>query len=102
MESRYTKEYEEQLNPFTAFQDKERSARRRQLSPTDRLLYEVGQMVTGSRYVVCSPLRDSYHLFSWQVFCYAELLFYSREVQAPQARTTPARHIMYACFGAAL
>ncbi|CAL5227002.1 g9892 [Coccomyxa viridis] len=49
VESRYTKEYEEQLNPFTDFQDKERSARRRQLSPTDRLLYEVGQMVSGSR-----------------------------------------------------
>ena len=52
MESRYTKEYEEQLNPFTDFQDKERSARRRQLSPADRLLYEVGQMVSGSRFVV--------------------------------------------------
>lgn len=49
MENRYTKVYEEQLNPFNDFQDKERSARRRQLSPTDRLLYEVGQMVTGSR-----------------------------------------------------
>ena len=52
VESRYTKEYEEQLNPFTDFQDKERSARRRQLSPADRLLYEVGQMVSGSRFVV--------------------------------------------------
>ena len=49
VENRYTKEYEEQLNPFNDFQDKERSARRRQLSRTDRLLYEVGQMVTGSR-----------------------------------------------------
>ncbi len=49
VESRYTKEYEEQLNPFTDFRDKERSARRRQLSPTDRVLYEVGQMITGSR-----------------------------------------------------
>lgn len=49
MESRYTKEYEEQLNPFTDFRDKERSARRRQLSPTDRVLYELGHMVTGSR-----------------------------------------------------
>lgn len=57
VESRYTKEYEEQLNPFTDFQDKERSARRRQLSPTDRLLYEVGQMVSGSRYVVHAPPR---------------------------------------------
>ena len=58
MESRYSKEYEEQLNPFTDFQDKERSARRRQLSPADRLLYEVGQMVSGSRSVVHPAPRD--------------------------------------------
>ena len=52
------KEYEEQLNPFTDFQDKERSARRRQLSPADRLLYEVGQMVSGSRFVALAPPED--------------------------------------------
>lgn len=49
VESRYSKEYEEQLNPFTDFQDRERTQRRRQLNPTDRVLYEVGQMLTGSR-----------------------------------------------------
>lgn len=49
MESRYTKEYEEQLNPFTDFRDKERSARKRQLSPTDRVLYEIGHIISGNR-----------------------------------------------------
>lgn len=49
MESRYTKEYEEALNPFTDFRDRERSARKRQLSPVDRVLYEIGQIVSGSK-----------------------------------------------------
>ncbi|KAK9917963.1 hypothetical protein WJX75_000085 [Coccomyxa subellipsoidea] len=49
VESRYTKEYEEALNPFTDFRDRERSARKRQLSPVDRMLYEIGQIVSGSK-----------------------------------------------------
>jgi hypothetical protein len=51
VESRYTKEYEEALNPFTDFRDRERSARKRQLSPVDRMLYEIGQIVSGSKWV---------------------------------------------------
>lgn len=49
VESRYTREYEEALNPFTDFRDKERSTRRRQLSPVDRVLFEIGQVVSGSK-----------------------------------------------------
>ncbi|CAL8464232.1 g3767 [Coccomyxa elongata] len=49
VESRYTWEYEEALNPFTDFRDKERTARRRQLSPVDRVLFEIGQIVSGSK-----------------------------------------------------
>ena len=49
MESRYTREYEEAVNPFTDFRDKERSARKRQLSPVDRVLFEIGQIVSGSK-----------------------------------------------------
>ncbi|BDA49351.1 Protein CASP [Coccomyxa sp. Obi] len=49
VESRYTREYEEALNPFTDFRDRERSARKRQLSPVDRVLFEIGQIVSGSK-----------------------------------------------------
>ena len=51
MESRYAREYEDAINPFSDFRDRERTARKRQLSTMDRVLYEAVQLVSGSKCV---------------------------------------------------
>ena len=49
MERQYAGEYEERVNPFREFIAGERSLRRRQLSAPDRIMYELGQVVSSSR-----------------------------------------------------
>ena len=49
IEGRYTSEYEESVNPFHNWRDKEKASRRSRLSMVDRLAYELGQLVAGSR-----------------------------------------------------
>lgn len=49
VERQYAGEYEERVNPFREFIAGERSLRRRQLSAPDRIMYELGQVVSSSR-----------------------------------------------------
>ena len=54
VESRYAGAYEERVNPFREFIAGEKQARRRQLSAPDRIMFELGQVVSSSR---CALLR---------------------------------------------
>lgn len=54
VESRYAGAYEERVNPFREFIAGEKQARRRQLSAPDRIVFELGQVVSSSR---CALLR---------------------------------------------
>lgn len=62
IERKYTKEYEEKMNPFIAFRGQQREIRRKQLGLVDRAVYFVGELVFGNRYA---------RLF---VFCYVVVL----------------------------
>ena len=48
IEGRYSKDYEDAVNPFSNWRDREKAARRSKLSMIDRLSYEVGQLVASS------------------------------------------------------
>ncbi|KAK9826852.1 hypothetical protein WJX81_008080 [Elliptochloris bilobata] len=50
VESRYAGAYEERVNPFRDFLAGERAARRRQLNALDRIVFELGQLVSSSRW----------------------------------------------------
>ena len=52
IEGRYSKDYEDTVNPFNHWRDREKAARRAKLSMVDRLTYELGQLVAGSP---CDP-----------------------------------------------
>jgi hypothetical protein len=52
VESRYARAYEERGDPFRDFIAGERAARRRALSAPDRIMFELGQVVSSSR---CAP-----------------------------------------------
>jgi len=51
VESRYARAYEERVDPFRDFIAGERAARRRALSAPDRIMFELGQVVSSSRCV---------------------------------------------------
>ena len=48
IEGRYSKDYEDSVNPFNHWREKERASRRSKLSVVDRLAYEMGQLIAGS------------------------------------------------------
>ncbi|KAK9805811.1 hypothetical protein WJX73_002612 [Symbiochloris irregularis] len=48
IEGRYSKDYEDSVNPFNHWRDRERHTRRSRLSVVDRLAYELGQLIAGS------------------------------------------------------
>ena len=53
MEGHYAAVYDASLNPFTDWRKKERQARRKRLTVTDRLMYHAGVLVYGSP---CAPV----------------------------------------------
>ncbi|KAL0022630.1 hypothetical protein WJX77_011900 [Trebouxia sp. C0004] len=50
VEGRYSKAYEEKMNPFSDFRSREREARRQQMNVLDRIMFEFGQFISGSQY----------------------------------------------------
>lgn len=54
VEGRYQKAYEERINPFGDFRDKEKAARKQKMHVADRVMYEFGQIISGSQ---CVSLR---------------------------------------------
>ncbi|KAK9803913.1 hypothetical protein WJX72_004650 [[Myrmecia] bisecta] len=50
VETRYASAYEEKLNPFSDFRTRERETRRRQMHVADRVMFEFGQIISGSRF----------------------------------------------------
>uniref|UniRef100_A0A7S1SKV6 CASP C-terminal domain-containing protein n=1 Tax=Tetraselmis chuii TaxID=63592 RepID=A0A7S1SKV6_9CHLO len=50
VESRYAAEYEEQLNPFAKFQEKQREGHRRRMSVADKAVLSAGSLILGSKY----------------------------------------------------
>ena len=56
VESQYAGEYEDRVNPFREFIAGERSLRRRQLSAPDRIMYELGHVVSSSRCARDAPV----------------------------------------------
>ncbi len=49
VEGRYTKAYEEKMNPFSDFRSREKEARRQQMNVLDRIMFEFGQFISGSQ-----------------------------------------------------
>ena len=49
VEHKYGRAYEENLNPFSDWKQRERATRKKQLSIPERLLYEAGQIVSTSQ-----------------------------------------------------
>lgn len=49
IETKYGRAYEENLNPFSDWKQREKASRRKQLSIPDRLLYEIGQVISTSQ-----------------------------------------------------
>ena len=49
VEGRYSKAYEEKVNPFSDFRTREREARRQQMNIPDRVMFEFGQFISGSK-----------------------------------------------------
>lgn len=49
VEGRYTKAYEEKMNPFSDFRSREKEARRQQMNVLDRVMFEFGQFISGSQ-----------------------------------------------------
>eukprot|EP00884_Botryococcus_braunii_P002856 jgi/Botrbrau1/12571/Bobra.0169s0105.1 len=49
VEGRYQKAYEERINPFGDFRDKEKAARKQKMNVADRVMYEFGQIISGSQ-----------------------------------------------------
>ncbi len=49
IESKYDKAYEEKLNPFTDWKQREKASRKRQLNMPDRVMYEFGQFISSSQ-----------------------------------------------------
>ena len=49
VEGRYNKAYEEKMNPFSDFRSREREARRQQMNIMDRIMFEFGQFISGSK-----------------------------------------------------
>ncbi len=49
MEGRYQKAYEERINPFGDFRDKEKAARKQKMNVADRVIYEFGQIISSSQ-----------------------------------------------------
>ena len=49
MEGRYNKAYEEKMNPFSDFRTREREQRRQQMNVLDRIMFEFGQFISGSK-----------------------------------------------------
>ncbi len=49
VEGRYSKAYEEKMNPFSDFRSREREARRQQMNVLDRIMFEFGQFISGSQ-----------------------------------------------------
>lgn len=49
VEGRYTKAYEETMNPFSDFRSREKEARRQQMNVLDRIMFEFGQFISGSQ-----------------------------------------------------
>eukprot|EP00873_Tetraselmis_striata_P029350 jgi/Tetstr1/449614/TSEL_036701.t1 len=50
VESRYAAEYEEQLNPFAKFQEKQRDNQRKRLSVADKAVLSAGSLILGNKY----------------------------------------------------
>lgn len=50
MESRYREAYENSLNPFNVFSEKERLQRYNEMNPCDRLLLSGTQLFVSNRY----------------------------------------------------
>lgn len=58
VEGRYQKAYEERINPFGDFRDKEKAARKQKMHVADRVMYEFGQIISGSQCAaLLRPLR---------------------------------------------
>jgi len=49
VEGRYSKAYEEKMNPFSDFRSREKEARRQQMNVLDRIMFEFGQFISGSQ-----------------------------------------------------
>ncbi|KAL3136045.1 hypothetical protein ABBQ32_007079 [Trebouxia sp. C0010 RCD-2024] len=49
VEGRYSKAYEEKINPFSDFRSREKEARRQQMNVLDRIMFEFGQFISGSQ-----------------------------------------------------
>ena len=49
VEGRYSKAYEEKMNPFSDFRSREREARRQHMNVLDRIMFEFGQFISGSQ-----------------------------------------------------
>ena len=49
VEGRYNKAYEEKMNPFSDFRTREREQRRQQMNVLDRIMFEFGQFISGSK-----------------------------------------------------
>ena len=49
IENKYATAYEEKLNPFSDWKERERAARKRQLNVADRVMYEAGQFISTSQ-----------------------------------------------------
>lgn len=54
IENKYDKAYEEKMNPFIDWKQKEKASRKKQLSMADRVMYEFGQIISSSRSVCCN------------------------------------------------
>ena len=49
VEGRYSRVYEEKMNPFTDFRSREKEARRQQMHVLDRIMFEFGHFISGSQ-----------------------------------------------------
>ena len=49
IENKYDKAYEEKLNPFSDWKQKEKANRKKQLNMPDRVMYEFGQFISSSQ-----------------------------------------------------
>lgn len=49
IENKYASAYEERMNPFSDWKEREKASRRRQLNMADRVMYEFGQFISRSQ-----------------------------------------------------
>ncbi len=49
IENKYDPAYEARMNPFSDWKQKEKAARKKQLSIADRMVYEFGQFISSSQ-----------------------------------------------------